>query len=296
VGRPLRDEIGLDGSLLRPSVEDVTAALAHAAPAARRKCPTSAAELFERLQETGDARVREELVKRYLPLARSVAKRYMTRSEPFDDLVQVATVGLLAAVERFDPFRGSTFASFAVPTMVGEVKRYFRDCGWAVHVPRGAQDLALKVERGQRELERTIGRSPNVADLAEYLELTQDDVVEALQTCSAHYAASLDAPRELDDEEPIAPVDALGEADDGFDRVNDRTTISSLTRDLPTRERRVLALRFARELTQAQIGERIGVSQMQVSRILRRSLDDLHALSESCDGALALREGVGDGA
>ena len=188
--------------------------------------------LFERWQEQGDHAARAELIRRFTPLARKLARRYTGAHEPFDDLLQVATVGLVKAVDGFDRSRGSAFSSYAVPTIVGELKRYFRDLGWSVHVPRGAQEMALKVENAHQELVGRLGRAPTVNELAEYLELSIDEVVDA------------------------------------------SLTIARAARYLSPRERRVLELRFAGDLTQTQIAAEIGVSQMQVSRILRTALEN----------------------
>src|SRR5882757_8869008 len=153
-------------------------------------------QLFERLQKHGDERARAELVKRFLPLARSLARRYAGAREPFDDLLQVASLGLVKAIDRFDVDRGAAFSSFAVPTILGELKRYFRDLGWSVHVPRGAQEQALKVEEAQQTLTSRTGRPPTVDELALYLELSIEDVLDALETAGAHHSTSLDAPRD----------------------------------------------------------------------------------------------------
>src|SRR5580693_6455993 len=162
---------------------------------------TDAAELFTRWQEHGDRSARDELVTRFLPLARKLARRYAGAREPFEDLLQVASLGLVKAVDRFDADRGTAFSSFAVPTILGELKRYFRDLGWSVHVPRGAQERALKVQEAQERLTTRTGRPPSVADLAEYLELSLEDVLDALEAAAAHHSASLDAPREDGEEE-----------------------------------------------------------------------------------------------
>src|SRR5437764_6961422 len=157
---------------------------------------TDSNELFVRWQKDGDQRAREELVDRFLPLARKLARRYAGPREPFEDLMQVASLGLVKAVDRFDTERGTAFSSFAVPTILGELKRYFRDLGWSVHVPRGAQEQALKVEEAQQQLTSKTGRPPSVHELAEYLELSMEDVLDALETAGAHHSASLDAPRD----------------------------------------------------------------------------------------------------
>jgi RNA polymerase sigma-B factor len=239
-----------------------------------------AAELFVRWQQHGDQRAREELVQRFLPLARKLARRYSGAREPFDDLMQVASLGLVKAVDRFDPRRGTAFSSFAVPTILGELKRYFRDLGWAVHVPRGAQEQALKVEEAQQLLTARTGRPPSVPDLAEYLELSIEDVLDALETASAHHCVSLDTPREDGDGESGTLADAFGQPDARFEFIEASVSIASAAQHLSARERRVLELRFVEDLTQTQIADLIGVSQMQVSRILRRALTQLRELTE----------------
>jgi RNA polymerase sigma-B factor len=243
-----------------------------------------AAELFVNWQRHGDRRARDELVERFLPLARKLARRYSGAREPFDDLMQVASLGLVKAIDRFDPQRGTAFSSFAVPTILGELKRYFRDLGWAVHVPRGAQEQALKVEEAQQQLTARTGRPPSVQDLAEFLELSIEDVLDALETTGAHHCVSLDTPREDGEGESGTLADAFGEQDARFEFVEASVSIASAARHLSARERKVLELRFVQDLTQTQIAELIGVSQMQVSRILRRALSQLRDLTEGEDG------------
>ncbi len=247
-------------------------------------------DLFVRWQESGDPRAREELVNRFLPLARSLARRYAGAREPFDDLLQVASLGLVKAIDRFDVERGAAFSSFAVPTILGELKRYFRDLGWSVHVPRGAQEQALKVQEAHERLTTNTGRPPTVNELAEYLELSVEDVLNALEAAAAHHSTSLDAPREdRTSNESGALVDVFGEEDGGYELVDETVTISVAARQLSVRERRVLALRFVNDMTQTQIAQEIGVSQMQVSRILRRALNRLRDLTE--DDALPSADG-----
>ncbi len=238
-------------------------------------------QLFVRWQQHRDQRAREELVARFLPLARKLARRYSGAHEPFDDLLQVASLGLVKAIDRYDTERGTAFSSFAVPTILGELKRYFRDLGWSVHVPRGAQEMALKVEDGRQRLMTRTGRPPSVQELAVYLELSVEQVLEALETVGAHHTASLDSPREDGDEESGTLADAFGQIDERFELVDAKVTISEAARHLGARERRVLLLRFVEDLTQSQIAEMIGVSQMQVSRILRRALDQLRELTQA---------------
>jgi RNA polymerase sigma-B factor len=246
---------------------------------------TDAAILFVRWQQHGDQRAREELVERFLPLARKLARRYSGAREPFDDLLQVASLGLVKAIDRFDPKRGTAFSSFAVPTILGELKRYFRDLGWAVHVPRGAQEQALKVEEAQQQLTARTGRPPSVYDLAEFLELSIEEVLDALETSGAHHCVSLDTPRDDADGESGTLADAFGEPDARFEFVEASVSIAAAAQQLSARERRVLELRFVEDLTQTQIAEVIGVSQMQVSRILRRALASLRDLTEGDDAA-----------
>jgi RNA polymerase sigma-B factor len=237
-------------------------------------------ELFMRWQRHGDQRSREELVDRFMPLARNLARRYAGAREPFDDLLQVASLGLVKAIDRFDVSRGAAFSSFAVPTILGELKRYFRDLGWSVHVPRGAQEQALKVQEAHERLTTNTGRPPTVNQLAEYLELSVEDVLDALETAAAHHSTSLDAPREDRNDESGSLADLFGEEDQRYDLVEETVTIAAAARQLSARERRVLALRFVSDMTQTQIAEEIGVSQMQVSRILRRALARLRELTE----------------
>jgi len=242
---------------------------------------TDSTELFDRWQKDRDRRAREELIDRFLPLARKLARRYAGPREPFEDLMQVASLGLVKAVDRFDTERGTAFSSFAVPTILGELKRYFRDLGWSVHVPRGAQELALKVEEAQQQLTTRTGRPPSVQELAQYLEMAIEDVLDALETASAHHSTSLDAPRDDGEDDSGSLADAFGQEDDRYELVDASVTIATAARQLSARERRVLVLRFVEDLTQTQIAEQIGVSQMQVSRILRRALARLRELTQS---------------
>ena len=237
-------------------------------------------ELFARWHKHGDREAREALVSRFMPLARSLARRYDRSSEPFDDLLQVASLGLLKALDRFDPSRGHTFPSFAVPTILGEMRRYFRDSGWSVHVPRGAQERALKVRDAQERLANERGRAPTVNQLAEYLEVDLEEVIDALQAIQAYEALSLDAPRPGADDDVMAYGDAMGREDERFELVELDATISAVLEHVPPRERLILRMRFVEDLTQTEIAARIGISQMQVSRLLRRSLDQLRALTQ----------------
>lgn len=248
-------------------------------------------ELFEQWREHRDPRARAELAERFMPLARKLARRYAGAREPFDDLLQVASLGLVKAIDRFDPARGTAFSSFAVPTILGELKRYFRDLGWSVHVPRGAQEMALRVEDAYQKLTVRLGRAPSAGVLAEYCELSIEDVLEGLETAAAHHSVSLDAPHDDGEGGSGTLGDTFGEDDDRFELVEDSATIAAAAKSLSPRERRVLMLRFVEDQTQTQIAELIGVSQMQVSRILRAALDKLRELTE-CDVVPELRSGV----
>jgi RNA polymerase sigma-B factor len=236
--------------------------------------------LFERWQRDRDSRAREELATRFLPLARKLARRYSGAREPFDDLLQVASLGLVKAIDRYDADRGTAFSSFAVPTILGELKRYFRDLGWAVHVPRGAQELAVKVEEVNHRLTARYGRAPSVQTLAQYMELPVEDVLDALETARAHHATSLDAPHDDGEGDGGGLVESFGRADGRLVNADDRLTVGAAARLLSESEREVLFLRFAEDLTQSEIAARVGVSQMQVSRILRRSLARLRELAD----------------
>jgi RNA polymerase sigma-B factor len=242
--------------------------------------PVSAAdsqELFERWRRDRDREARDELIARFLPLARKLARRYVQSSEPYDDLVQVASLGLVKAVERFDPDRGFAFTSFAVPTIVGELKRYFRDTGWAIHVDRGAQERARKINEARQAISARTGRPPRVDELAQYLELSEEEVLDGLQVAEAYGTVSLDAP--MVGEEDASRLDSIGDEDVRLGLVDDQTTIFAAAKHLPQREREILYLRFGEDLTQSEIAERVGVSQMQVSRLLRRSLHRLRQLT-----------------
>lgn len=237
-------------------------------------------DLFDRWRRYRDVRARDELIQRFLPLARKLARRYVSASEPYDDLVQVASLGLVKAVERFDPQRGYAFTSFAVPTIVGELKRYFRDTAWALHVDRGAQERARKIAEAQEEVAAHTGRPPTIHELAQYLEITEEEVLDGLQTSDAYDAVSLDAPMASEDCETSSRLEVIGTEDARLELVDTQATIFAAAKRLSTRERQILFLRFGEDLTQSQIADRVGVSQMQVSRLLRRSLQRLRDLTD----------------
>ena len=220
----------------------------------------------------GDQRARELLIANYLPLARRLALRYRRSPEPLDDLVQVASLGLVKAVDRWDPDRGLAFSAFAVPTILGELRRYFRDSTWVVRPPRGVQELSLSIERARDALSASIGREPTVADLAARLGRSPEAVMEALQAADDHTARSLQSPVLDDAVDSATPGDLIGQDDPGYDRAEARATIERLTRILDARAREILRLRFEDDLLQSEIADRVGCSQMHVSRIIRNSL------------------------
>jgi RNA polymerase sigma-B factor len=237
--------------------------------------------LLRRYHELGDMAARDELVGRFLPLARQLARRYQRGSEPLDDLIQVASIGLVKAVDRFDPSRGTAFSSYAVPTILGELKRYFRDAGWAVHVPRGMQERVMTVNQAVGRLARELGRSPTPAEVADDLGEDVEVILEALEASIAYDSVSLDMPRTSEDNDGDTYADTVGEVDERYELVEYTTAIAPTVRALPARDRLVLKLRFEHDLTQLEIAERIGVSQMHVSRLIRRALKRLQTVAEA---------------
>ena len=233
--------------------------------------------LLEAYHADRDPRAREELVKRFLPFARKLALRYVHSREPLDDLVQVASVGLLNAIERFEPGRGKKFTSFAAPTIVGELKRHFRDKCWTVHVPRDLQERALAVSRHTERLSALLGRSPTLDELASALACSIEQVMEAIDAAHNYHPASLDAPVAHDGEDRCALAETLGNEDAGFELAEHRQALGASWSTLSDVEREVLSLRLVHELTQREISQRIGCSQMHVSRLLRRSMIRLDA-------------------
>jgi RNA polymerase sigma-B factor len=235
--------------------------------------------LFQRWHDDHDRQARDELIERFLPLARKLAQRYSGSREPYDDLVQVASLGLVKAVERFDPGRGFQFSSYAVPTILGELKRHFRDTSWALHVDRAAQERAQRITEGRNQVQARLGRSPTVAELAEHLQCPEEEVLDGLQVAEAYDAISLDAPPASGDQEAERRLDMIGDEDERLGRVEAQATVFAAAQHLPERDRRILYLRFGEDLTQAEIAERIGISQMQVSRLLRRAVRRLQEMT-----------------
>ncbi|AHH99736.1 SigB/SigF/SigG family RNA polymerase sigma factor [Kutzneria viridogrisea] len=220
--------------------------------------------------------LREELVTGFLPVAKHIARRFAQRGEPQDDLVQVATVGLISAIDRFDPERGSDFLSFAVPTIMGEVRRHFRDTSWSVRVPRRLKELHLAITAATNELSQRAGRAPTPSELAAHLGISRDEVFEGLEASNAYRSSSLDDML-VNTDSTLSLGDTLGEEDAELAGVENREALQPLLRQLPERERAIIVLRFFGNLTQTQIAERVGISQMHVSRLLSRTLAELRA-------------------
>ena len=233
----------------------------------------SETELLRRYAETGDAALKEELVCRFLPLARSLALRYRGASEQLDDLIQVASLGLVKALDGFDLERGGSFIAYAAPTILGELRRHFRDRVWEVRLPRGLQERTMAVSDAAGALSDDLGHTPTISQIAERLGLDDDEVSEALQADEARRTLSLDVPQNRQDRESLPMVEAVGGTEPGYDAVE--AQLAAEGAPLDERERRVLRLRFEQDLNQYEIGRRLGVSQMQVSRIMRRALHKL---------------------
>ncbi|MCI0383937.1 RNA polymerase sigma factor SigF [Streptomyces sp. CNQ085] len=239
---------------------------------------SGARDLFVRLRglpadSPERAELRDSLVRMHLPLVEHLARRFRNRGEPLDDLTQVATIGLIKSVDRFDPERGVEFSTYATPTVVGEIKRHFRDKGWAVRVPRRLQELRLSLTTATAELSQQHGRAPTVHELAERLSISEEEVLEGLESANAYSTLSLDVP-DTDDESP-AVADTLGAEDDALEGVEYRESLKPLLEELPPREKKILLLRFFGNMTQSQIAQEVGISQMHVSRLLARTLAQL---------------------
>lgn len=229
-------------------------------------------ELLRAYHERGDLAARDRLVEQHLPLVRSLARRYAGRGEPLDDLVQVASIGLIKAIDRFDLDRGVELSTYAIPTIVGELKRHFRDTGWAVHVPRRLKELSVRLNHSIEDLGAALGRSPTIAELADAVGADEEEIVEALDASRAYTAVSLSAPA---DDEGGVRVDLIGEDETGYETSEYRADLLPGFVRLDERERRILQLRFSGGLTQSQIAKEVGISQMHVSRLIRRALETM---------------------
>jgi RNA polymerase sigma-B factor len=242
---------------------------------------TELCTLVRRWQERHDVRARDRIFEEYYPLACRLAGRYRNPYEPREDLVQVAAAGLLSAVDRYDPDRGVAFPAFAIPTILGELKRHFRNTGWSAHVPRGAQELARSVDQAVQELSSRLGRSPTVRELSSYMEIDIEDVLVGLHAAAAHYSVSLDAPAPgSDHEDPQTLGDGVWETEDGYGLVEAKLSLAAAIRRLPHTERLALQMRIHDGLKQSEIAERMGCSQMQVSRLLGRAAHRLRRLTD----------------
>jgi RNA polymerase sigma-B factor len=270
-------ELDLDGAVVGNEAEVSIASAARIQHASRER--GRARELFERLQALpeGDQerqRIRGELVELHLPLVEYLARRFRNRGEWLDDLTQVATIGLIKSIDRFDLSRGVEFSTYATPTIVGEIKRHFRDKGWAVRVPRRLQELKLALTKAISDLAQRLGRAPTVAELASHLQMSEEEVLEGLESANAYSTVSLDAPDSGDEDAP-AVAESLGMLDDALEGVEYRESLKPLLERLPPREKRILMLRFFGNMTQSQIATELGISQMHVSRLLARTLTQL---------------------
>jgi RNA polymerase sigma-B factor len=220
---------------------------------------------------------REGLVTLHLPLVEHCARRFRNRGEPFEDLVQVGTIGLIKSIDRFDLERGVEFSTYATPTIIGEIKRYFRDKGWAIRVPRRLQELRMQIGAATGDLTQSLGRSPTPRELAEALDCTVEDIVEGIESGNAYSTLSLDATDDGGEDGGVSMLDTIGVDDEGLEHIEIRESIKPLLEALPAREKRILLLRFFKNKTQSEIADEIGVSQMHVSRLLSRTLDQLRA-------------------
>jgi RNA polymerase sigma-B factor len=237
-------------------------------------------DLFRRWQLGGDHRAREVLVERFLPLARQLARRYRRSSESLEDLEQVASVGLVKAVDRFDLTRGTAFSSYLVPTVLGELKRHFRDSAWAAHVPRRMQERVMRVTGAIEELSSENGYSPSVAEIAEHTAQSMEEVLEAMEASHAYHARPIDAAGPDHDEPDSDHLAELGTHEAGYDLAELGASLQPAVKSLPRRERDILHLRFVEDLTQSQIADRVGISQMHVSRLIRSAVEKLRSAAD----------------
>lgn len=227
------------------------------------------------MHDRNDQAAREELIKRYLPLVKSLARRFASRGQPLEDLIQVGSIGLIKAIDRFDMERGVELSTYATPTILGEIKRHFRDKGWAVKVPRALQELGARLSRVVEQLTYELGRSPTIAELAEAAEVTEEEVVEALESVRAHSSVSLFSSGTGEDDESTELLDQLGSEEEAYEIFEQRRLLAPAMARLGPRERLILHLRFYAGMTQTEIATRVGISQMHVSRLIRKSIEDL---------------------
>ncbi len=240
-------------------------------------------DLLEAYRRSGDLDARDRLVAELMPLVRTLARRYAGRGEPFDDLVQVGAIGLIKAIDRFEPERGVELSTYAFPTIAGEIRRHFRDYSWSIRVPRRLKELSLRVSRLVDQLSAELGHAPTVAELAAAAGLDEEEVVEALETARAHTLTSLQTPVDVAGE--LALIDLIGEEERGYEAVERGSVVRTGLDALEERERRIIVLRFLKGLTQSEIAAELGISQMHVSRLLRRALAAMHGRLDEIDGA-----------
>jgi len=233
--------------------------------------------LLRRYHEQGDVQAREELIERYMALVRSLARRYAHRGEQLDDLIQIGSIGLIKAIDRFDVNRGVELTTYATPNIIGEIKRHFRDRGWAVRVPRGLQELNVQLSKLVEQLTVQLGRSPTIAELAKGAGVDEEQVLEALESGRAYSSLSLSVGGGGEDGEEVDPLDTLGGIEHAYEISDDRALLAPGFKVLDERERRILHLRFFGGLTQSQIAQQVGISQMHVSRLIRRALEKIRA-------------------
>jgi RNA polymerase sigma-B factor len=231
--------------------------------------------LLRRYHEEGDSAAREQLIERYMSLVRSLARRYANRGESLDDLVQIGAIGLIKAVDRFELDRGVELTTYATPNIIGEIKRHFRDKGWAVRVPRGLQELSVQLSRLVEQLTVQLGRSPTIAEIAEAADVEEEAVLEALESGRAYTSVSLSSAGGYEDDNELDPLETIGSEEHQYQVSEDRAVLAPGFEALDERERRILHLRFFEGLTQSQIAQQVGISQMHVSRLIRRSLEKI---------------------
>jgi RNA polymerase sigma-B factor len=250
-------------------------------------------ELLKRARQQGDKAAREELITRYLPLVRSLARRFMSRGQPLEDLIQVGSIGLIKAIDRFDLDRGVELSTYATPTILGEIKRYFRDKGWAVKVPRALQDLNVRLNRVIEHMTVDLQRSPTISELAAAVQVSEEAVVEALESGRAYSSVSIFSGGSGEDDESLELLDCLGQEERAYDVFEQRRVLAPAMERLDPRERLILHLRFFEGMTQTQVAARIGISQMHVSRLIRKSIDSLRETMTEHQASLGPRKGEG---
>lgn len=229
-------------------------------------------ELFRRYKEEGDEEAREQLIVSHINLVRYIAAKFKNRGEPLDDLIQVGTIGLIKAIDRFDPSRGLEFTTYATPTIMGEIKRHFRDKGWTIRVPRRLQELSAKVNSATDELTARLQRSPSIEEVAEYLGTTADEVLEAMESSSAYSSVPLEAQGGNEDDDAPSVIDRYASVDGDLEASDDRIVLEEVIGEFPEADQQAIRMRFIDGMTQVEIAKRLGISQVQVSRMLRRAL------------------------